>query len=126
MPPKTKPADPRLRVGRAVRKKFTGSGWFDGSVTSIADGSFERRIEVSTALMAALGMGGGRRVRPWVPLTGGTSETRAFEAVKLAVELGVDVNAADTDGRTALDAAEALQYESVVRHLVAHGATPGL
>ena len=43
MPPKTKPADPRLRVGRAVRKKFTGSGWFDGSVTSIADGSFEVR-----------------------------------------------------------------------------------
>ena len=40
MPPKTKPADPRLRVGRAVRKKFTGS---DGSVTSIADGSFEVR-----------------------------------------------------------------------------------
>ena len=37
------PADPRLRVGRAVRKKFTGSGWFDGSVTSIADGSFEVR-----------------------------------------------------------------------------------
>ena len=37
------PADPRLRVGRAVRKKFAGSGWFDGSVTSIADGSFEVR-----------------------------------------------------------------------------------
>ena len=37
------PADPRLRVGRAVRRKFTGSGWFDGSVTSIADGSFEVR-----------------------------------------------------------------------------------
>ena len=36
-------ADPRLRVGRAVRKKFAGSGWFDGSVTSIADGSFEVR-----------------------------------------------------------------------------------
>ena len=37
------PADPRLRVGRAVRKKFAGSGWFDGSVTSVADGSFEVR-----------------------------------------------------------------------------------
>mmetsp|Transcript_5230 Transcript_5230/g.13124 ORF Transcript_5230/g.13124 Transcript_5230/m.13124 type:complete len:760 (-) Transcript_5230:30-2309(-) len=35
------PADPRLQVGRMVRKKFTGSGWFDGSVTSIADGSFQ-------------------------------------------------------------------------------------
>ena len=26
-----------------MRKKFAGSGWFDGSVTSIADGSFEVR-----------------------------------------------------------------------------------
>ena len=91
----------------------------------IADGSFERRIEVTTALMAALGMGG-RRVRPWVPPTGGTAEMRAFETVKLAAELGANVNAADTDGRTALDAAEALQYETVVRFLVAAGATPGL
>ena len=54
------PADPRLRVGRAVRKKFTGSGWFDGSVTSIADGSFEVRWsdgdEVSYPFKAATKM----------------------------------------------------------------------
>ena len=92
----------------------------------IADGSFERRIEATTALMAAVGMGGGRRVRPWGPLPDGSPEMRALEAVTLAVELGVDVNAADTDSRTALDGAEGLQYESVVRFLVANGATPGL
>ena len=33
------PADPRLKVGAKVRKKFMGSGWFDGSVTSIGNGS---------------------------------------------------------------------------------------
>ena len=45
-----------------------------------------------------------------------------LEAVKLAVELGVDVNAANTDGRTALDAARALKYESVVQYLQQKGA----
>jgi len=48
-----------------------------------------------------------------------------LEAVKLAVELGVDVNAVNTDGRTALDAAQALKYQSVVAFLVERGAKPG-
>ena len=48
-----------------------------------------------------------------------------LEAVKLAVELGVDVNAASTDGRTALDAAQALKYQTVVAFLVEKGAKPG-
>ena len=47
----------------------------------------------------------------------GEREALTLEAVKLAVELGVDVNAANTDGRTALDAARALKYESVVKYL---------
>ena len=38
-------ADPRLEIGAKVRKRFVGSGWFDGSVTSITatSGSFEVR-----------------------------------------------------------------------------------
>ena len=48
-----------------------------------------------------------------------------LEAVKLAAELGVDVNAANTNGRTALDAATALKYESVVKFLGEKGARPG-
>ena len=44
----------------------------------------------------------------------------------LAVELGVDVNAVDATGRTVLDEAEALQYESVLEYLVAQGAEPGV
>jgi ankyrin repeat protein len=45
--------------------------------------------------------------------------------VKLAIASGVDVNAADLAGRTALDGAKALKYESVVKFLVEKGATSG-
>lgn len=92
----------------------------------IADGSFERRREATTALMAALGMGGGRRLRAWFPAPSGDPEARALSAVTLAADLGVDVRAAGTDGRTALDEAEALQYVSVVEFLVARGAETDL
>ena len=88
----------------------------------IADGSFERRREATTALMAALGMGGGRRLRAWFPPASGDPEARALSAVTLAADLGADVRAAGTDGRTALDEAEALQYVSVVEFLVERGA----
>jgi len=40
-------------------------------------------------------------------------------------DVGVDVNAANTDGRTALDAVKALRYETVVRFLAEKGARPG-
>jgi ankyrin repeat protein len=81
------------------------------------------RAESTTTLLAALGMGAGtaflqspdRRQR----------EAKALESVKVAVELGVDVNAANLDGRTALDAAKALKYESVVAFLEEKGAKPG-
>ena len=84
----------------------------------------ERRIEATTALMAAIGMGGGR-LRAWAQPDRGEREALTLEAVKLAMELGVDVNAANTDGRTALDAAQALKYETVVAFLVEQGARLG-
>ena len=99
---------------------------FVHEVDYIVDGSQQWRTERTTALMAAFGMGG-RRARPWVPYSGaGTAEFRTLDAVMLAVELGVDVNAVDATGRTILDEAEALQYESVLDYLVAQGAEPGL
>ena len=55
----------------------------------------------------------------------GERETLTLEAVKLAIELGVDVNAANTDGRTALDAAEVLGYDAVVDLLFEKGAKGG-
>jgi ankyrin repeat protein len=82
----------------------------------------QHRVETTTALMAATGMGGGRF---WVQPDRSEREALTLEAVKLAVDLGVDVNAANTDGRTALDAARLLKYESVVNFLTEHGARPG-
>ena len=52
-------------------------------------------------------------------------EALALEAVKIAVELGVDVNAANLRGRTALDGAMALRYSSVVGYLESRGARAG-
>jgi ankyrin repeat protein len=81
------------------------------------------RTEVTTALMAATGMGGGTA---WVQPDRSEREALMLEAVKLAVELGIDVNAANADGRTALDAAKALKYETVAAFLVEHGARSGV
>jgi len=80
---------------------------------------FKPKTEVTTALMAATGMGGGTA---WVQPASGAREALTLEAVKLAVDLGVDVNAANTDGRTALAAAKALKYNSVVGFLIEKGA----
>jgi uncharacterized protein len=85
--------------------------------------SAQRRTEVTTALMAATGMGGGGNA--WVQPDRSEREGLTLEAVKLTAELGVDVNAVNTDGRTALDAARNLKYESVVQFLLAHGAKAG-
>ncbi len=82
----------------------------------------ERRTQVTTALMAATGMGGGT---PWVQPSRADRESLTLEAVKLAVELGIDLNVENTDGRTALDAAQVLKNEAVVTFLVARGAKPG-
>jgi uncharacterized protein len=82
-----------------------------------------RRTEVTTALMAATGMGGGTA---WVQPDRREREALMLETVKLAVDLGIDVNAANTDGRTALDAATSQRLESVVTFLSEKGARPGV
>jgi ankyrin repeat protein len=84
----------------------------------------ELRTQSTTALMAAVGMGGG--IAAWVQPIRVEREPKMLEAVKAAVELGVDVNAANVDGRTALDAAKALKYETVVAFLTERGAMPGI
>jgi hypothetical protein len=57
----------------------------------------------------------------WVPVPKAQREGLALESAKLAAELGVDVNAANTDGRTALDAAQASKYDSVAQFLTEKG-----
>jgi uncharacterized protein len=84
---------------------------------------FEHRKDVVTPLMAAVGIGGGGP--PWVEIEKSQREALTLESVKMLVELGIDVNAANTDGRTALDAAKASKFESVIAYLTEKGAKAG-
>jgi ankyrin repeat protein len=82
----------------------------------------EERSQTTTPLMAAVGMGGGV---PWVQIDSKQREALTLEAARVAVQNGSDVNVANDDGRTALDAARRLRFESVVAFLAEHGAVPG-
>ena len=77
------------------------------------------RTEATTTLMAAVGMGGSRRMRTFVAADPAELEFLTLEAVRLVVELGVDVNATDLEGRTAADARS---YPSVREFLAAEAA----
>jgi len=110
----------RLLVKHGADPLFVHHG--DHVVEARGGEAFEHRAEVTNALMAATGMGGGSA---WVQVGRADRERLTLEAVTLATELGVDVNAANTDGRTALDAAKALKYGAVVKFLVEKGARPG-
>ena len=91
-------------------------------VVAAKGGGFQHRVEVTTTLMAAVGMGGGEA---WIQPERSEREALTLEAVKLIAGLGVDLNAATADGRTALDAAKTSKYETVVRFLLESGAKPG-
>jgi len=82
----------------------------------------EPRQQATTALMAAVAMGGGAA---WVPVDRSEREALTLETVKLALELGVDINAVNADGRTALDGAKTLKYDSIVKFLTDKGAQAG-
>jgi len=83
---------------------------------------FEHRNDVTTTLLAATGIGGGAA---WTDLDRAKREPLMLEAVKLIVDSGIDVNTANSDGRTALDAARALRYDSIVQFLTEKGAKAG-
>jgi ankyrin repeat protein len=89
----------------------------------------EPRSEQATAVMAAVGMVGGPGVeggaRAWVRPARAEPEARVLETVTLALALGVDPNAANAAGRTALDGARALKYQNVVALLTEHGGKSG-
>ena len=89
-----------------------------------ADESFGHRPrkENINAVMAAAGM---LRISPWVEPPAFEREALTLEAVKVALELGADINAVNTDGRTALDAAKTLRFDSVAKYLAEKGAQPG-
>ena len=83
-----------------------------------------RQEEITTTLMAAVNMGAGRA---WTVLA--ADEAMVLETVKLLVEAGVDVNAVGNaqnrgmrGASTALEAAIALEYDSVTKFLEGEGA----
>ncbi len=93
----------------------------------------------TTALMAAVGLGGRdplwavdhrARVAEATELGRGPDRNAAqaatLEAVRVAVELGIEVNAANARGQTAISRATADGFEAVVAFLVEHGAAPPL
>jgi ankyrin repeat protein len=82
----------------------------------------EKRSQTTNALMAATGMGAGFL---WYQPERAQREALALESVKLALEQGADLNAKNDDGRTALDQAQLLKYESVIKFLTDNGAKPG-
>jgi len=82
----------------------------------------EPRTQITNAVMAATGMGGGIA---WVQPDRAEREALMLESVRLAVDQGIDVNAENVDGRTALDAARALKFERVAAFLIEKGARPG-
>ena len=70
----------------------------------------------TTVLMAAAGVG------THSPGEDAGTDSEGFEAVKVAVELGIDVNAVNKDGDTAMHGAAYKQFPSVVRYLAERGA----
>jgi ankyrin repeat protein len=104
-------ADPRF-VHRAIH-------YGDGELSEVLAGGIfaDRMEEVTTLLMAAIGMS--RMGRPWVfrQVKSKEFEAEALEKVRVLVELGADVNAVNHEGRTALQHAESMKYASVVEFL---------
>ena len=90
----------------------------------------------TTALMAAVGIGGRNPIiatehrarvtesaRVGRQRNEGRVAAMTLEAVKAAVEMGVDVNKANFNGQTALRTARGVGYDAVVEYLVEQGAT---
>jgi ankyrin repeat protein len=76
--------------------------------------------ENTTPLIMAAGLGEGLNLH--LPARTAEDDRRALEAVKLAVELGADVNAANDTGLTALHAAAFVGSDAIVQFLANKGA----
>jgi len=79
-------------------------------------------VESAKLLIAAGSKVNDHDATAWVPAREGEREALALDTAKLAVELGVDVNVANSDGPTALAAARNLGDDAVVRFLKDNGA----
>ena len=117
----TQPQVMRLLAARGADPKFVHKSH------RVVDGrggkAYDDRYESITTLMAAAGMGGGIA---WFTPGRAEREAQMIEAVKIALDAGVDVNAENTDGRRALDQARAQKFEKLAAFLEERGAKPGV
>jgi uncharacterized protein len=111
----TEPSVMKMLVARGADPKFVHHAEY---VAERGFGGVATK-ETVTPLMAAMGM---LRVYPWVDLPRSEEEPLALETARLLIDWGVDVNAANTDGRNALDGARSLRYQSVIKYLEEKGA----
>jgi ankyrin repeat protein len=91
----------------------------------VAEKDYSEKSESLTTLMAALGAGGGAA---WTPPSG-NRDALTLETVRAALDLGADIHARTTGGRTALDLArESGQPADVIALLMAacRSSGPGL
>ena len=75
---------------------------------------------LATAMLFAAGFGGMGRFAEYDQKRG--TEADMLEAVKLCLDRGADINAADDSGQTALHLAAAQRGDDFIRFLVGHGA----
>jgi ankyrin repeat protein len=128
-------ANPNLRLARVNQELPTGGGWMINAVgatpfmfaTACLDVSTMRLLlagganpliaakENTTPLMVAAGLGQ-TRIRTEA------EQKSALEAAKIVVDLGVDVNAVDSSGQTALHGAAYTASDSIVQFLADKGA----
>jgi ankyrin repeat protein len=116
----------------AVEQRVAGVNAFSGAtpfllaamagdievMRALASGGADTRLKTkddTTALMLAAGLG---RYLAESRVT----EPQALEAVKVIIELGAEVNAANEAGNTALHGAAQVKANTVIEYLVAHGA----
>ena len=96
----SQPGVMRLLVEHGADPLFVHQVHYVASSGSYAAGG---TTEATTTLMAAVGMGGRRGMRAFVNPDPSELEALTLEAAQLAVELGVDVDATDLEGRKAAD-----------------------
>jgi ankyrin repeat protein len=85
------------------------------------DGVAKHQRDVTTAVMAATGMGGNTQ-RAWIQRARVEPERAVLDAVRLATELGASVDGADQTGDTPLHYAAVNGHDLVVTYLVEQGA----
>ena len=112
----SQPGFMRLLVAHGADPLFVHRVHYVGASGSYGAGGVD---EATTALMAAVGMGGSRRMRTFVRPDPAELEFLTLEAVQLAIQLGVDVNATNLDDQTAADART---FDSVREFLAAEAA----